>query len=100
MAYFWNLNQIIDGHTTIEHSLPVAPLYEDVIQLFAFSGTAWTPTFIVNYGGLWGERYWYEHTNLWENERLLVCILQHIASLLLMLKTTGFLFRNMYHNLM
>lgn len=27
MAYFWNLNQIFDGHTTIEHSIPMAPLY-------------------------------------------------------------------------
>lgn len=44
MAFWWNLNQIIDGHTTIEHALPIAPLYRDVIQLFAQSGTAWTPS--------------------------------------------------------
>lgn len=49
MAFWWNLNQIIDGHTTIEHALPMAPLYRDVIQLFSQSGTAWTPstTFLV-----------------------------------------------------
>jgi len=70
MAYYWNLNQIIDGHTTIEHAIPVAPLYNDVITLFAQSGTAWTPTFIVNYGGIFGERYWFQHTNVWEDERL------------------------------
>jgi len=72
MSYFWNLNQIIDGHTTIEHALPVAPLYNDAIQLFAASGTAWTPTFIVNYGGQFGERYWHEHSDLWTDNRLLV----------------------------
>jgi hypothetical protein len=26
---------------------------------------------IVGYGGLWGEEYWYQKTNVWENERLL-----------------------------
>jgi len=71
MAFHWNLNQIIDGHTTLEHSLPVAPLYNDVIEMFARSGTAYTPTLIVNYGGLYGENYWYQNTNVWENERLM-----------------------------
>ena len=70
MAFTWNLNQIVDGHTTIEHALPVAPLYEDVIQLFARSNTSYTPTLVVNYGGIYGERYWYQETNVWENERL------------------------------
>lgn len=31
--------------------------FVDVITLFAKSGTAWTPTFIVNYGGIFGERF-------------------------------------------
>jgi hypothetical protein len=31
----------------------------------------YTPTLIVGYGGLWGEEYWYAHSNVWENERLL-----------------------------
>jgi len=70
MSFYWNLNQIIDGHTTLEHSIPMAPLYNDVITLFAKSGTAWTPTFIVNYGGIFGERYWFQHTNVWEDARL------------------------------
>lgn len=69
MAYYWNLNQIIDGHTTIEHSIPMAPLYEDVITLFAKSGTAWTPTFIVSYGGVMGEEYWFQNEKVWLDER-------------------------------
>jgi hypothetical protein len=32
MAFYWNLNEIFDGHTTIEHSLPMAPLYNDVVR--------------------------------------------------------------------
>ena len=34
-------------------------------------GVGYTPTLIVGYGGLCGENYWYQHTNVWENERLL-----------------------------
>ena len=51
--------------------MPVAPLYNDVIQLWKNSKTAYTPTLIVNYAGLNGEFYFYQYTNVWEKERLL-----------------------------
>eukprot|EP00026_Physarum_polycephalum_P003102 Phypoly_transcript_03111.p1 GENE.Phypoly_transcript_03111~~Phypoly_transcript_03111.p1 ORF type:complete len:824 (+),score=125.62 Phypoly_transcript_03111:125-2473(+) len=70
MSFFWNVGMIIDGHTTIEHSIPVAPLYNDVITLFAKSGTSYTPTLVVNFGGIWGDRYWFQHTEVWADERL------------------------------
>ena len=60
-----------DGHTTIEHNLPVAPLYKDVIELWKHAGTAYTPTLIVSYGSVSGEYYWYQHSNVWENKRLM-----------------------------
>ncbi|HEX9652043.1 MAG TPA: amidohydrolase, partial [Cyclobacteriaceae bacterium] len=66
-----NMTMILDGHTGIEHNIPVAPLYEDVIKLWAASGTGYTPTLIVNYGGLSGEYFFYQTTNVWENEKLL-----------------------------
>lgn len=69
--FFHNMSMILDGHTTIEHNIPVAPLYNDVIQLWKSSKTAYTPTLIVNYAGVSGEYYWYQHTNVWEKERLL-----------------------------
>lgn len=68
---FYNVTMILDGHTGIEHALPVAPLYKDVLTLFARSRTQYTPTIIVGYGGIWGENYWYQKTNVWENEKLL-----------------------------
>ena len=46
-------------------------LYKDTVELFAKSRSGYTPTLIVGYGGLSGEYYWYQHTNVWENERLL-----------------------------
>jgi imidazolonepropionase-like amidohydrolase len=69
--FYHNLAMILDGHTTIEHNIPVATLYDDVIQLWKNSKTAYTPTLIVTYGGMMGEYYWYQHTNVWEKERLM-----------------------------
>ncbi len=68
---YFNESMVLDGHTTVEHSLPVPNLYKDVVTLFAKSKTGYTPTLIVGYGGLSGEYYWYQHTNVWENSRLL-----------------------------
>src|SRR5690606_19733843 len=42
-----------------------------VLHLWKNAGTAYTPTLIVSYGGVSGEYYWYQHSNVWENERLL-----------------------------
>lgn len=65
-----NMSMIVDGHTTIEHSVPVAEMYDDVKQLWRQTGTAYTPTVVVAFGGNWGENYWYSESNVWENERL------------------------------
>jgi len=66
-----NLSMVADGHTSIEHSLPVTPIYKDIAKLFAGSGTVETPTLLVAYGGLSGEHWFYQHENVWENEKLL-----------------------------
>jgi imidazolonepropionase-like amidohydrolase/Tol biopolymer transport system component len=68
---YQNQTHVLDGHTGVEHSLPVPRIYKDTIQLFARSKSGYTPTLIVGYGGLSGEYYWYQHTNVWEHERLL-----------------------------
>jgi hypothetical protein len=54
-----NLTQVIDGYPGHEHSFPIYPLYEDVIDLVAFSRTVYTPTLLVAYGGPWAENYFY-----------------------------------------
>lgn len=46
-----NLTHAIDGYAGNEHALPVAPLYRDVVQLFAGSGITYTPTLLVAFGG-------------------------------------------------
>jgi imidazolonepropionase-like amidohydrolase len=69
--FFHNMSMIMDGHTGIEHNTPVTPLYKDAITLWSNSKTGYTPTLIVNYGAVTGEYYWYQHSNVWENEKLL-----------------------------
>jgi imidazolonepropionase-like amidohydrolase len=68
---YMNQTHVLDGHTGVEHSLPVPRIYKDTIELFAKSKSGYTPTLIVGYGGLSGEYYWYQTTNVWENEQLL-----------------------------
>jgi imidazolonepropionase-like amidohydrolase/Tol biopolymer transport system component len=70
-TFYHNLSMILDGHTGIEHNLPIATLHKDVVQLWAASKTGYTPTLIVNYGGLNGEYFWYQTTNVWEDKKLL-----------------------------
>jgi imidazolonepropionase-like amidohydrolase/Tol biopolymer transport system component len=69
--FYHNMTMILDGHTGIEHSIPIAPVYNDVLQLWGASQTGYTPTLVVGYGGIWGENYWFQKTNVWEKTRLL-----------------------------
>jgi len=66
-----NMSMILDGHTGIEHNVPIYPLYNDVLTLWGSTNVGYTPTLVVNYGSMSGEYYWYQHTNVWEKERLL-----------------------------
>lgn len=66
-----NMTMLIDGHTGVEHNIPVAPLYKDVTTMWAATKAHNTPTLVVNYGSVTGEYYWYQNTNVWEKERLL-----------------------------
>ncbi|WP_394750563.1 amidohydrolase family protein [Spongiimicrobium salis] len=70
-TFYTNMSMIMDGHTGIEHNIPVAPVYKDVHELWSNSNSGYTPTLIVNYGGLNGEYFFYQKDNVWENERLL-----------------------------
>lgn len=65
-----NMTMLIDGHTSIEHALPVAQVYDDVKQLWRQAPTGYTPTLGVAYGGLDGEHYWYARTDVWRHPLL------------------------------
>jgi hypothetical protein len=65
-----NMTMVVDGHTGVEHSIPLGALYGDVVQLWKQTRVGYTPTLVVGYGGLWGENYWYGKTAVWQDERL------------------------------
>ncbi len=65
--FHMDLSMVADGNTTIEHNLPQSELYDDVIQFYSGSNVSYTPTLIVTYGGLSGERYYYQDSNVWEH---------------------------------
>ena len=58
-----NLTQMADGFSGQEHSLPIMPLYKDVVQFVARTKTFYTPTILVAYGAPWTENYWFENEN-------------------------------------
>jgi imidazolonepropionase-like amidohydrolase len=62
-----DMNIAADGNSTLEHNVPVDVFYEDVLQFYSQSGTNYTPTLVVTYGGLAGDPYWRQATNVWEN---------------------------------
>ena len=54
-----NMTQVLDGYPGHEHAFPIYPLYDDVVSLMKTTGTAYTPTMLVAYGGPWAENYFY-----------------------------------------
>lgn len=65
-----DLTHAIDGFAGNEHSLPIVPLFKDVVELYAQTHIGYTPTLLVNYGGPFGENYFYTHTEVHDNAKL------------------------------
>src|SRR5690606_19205505 len=53
-TFHFNMPMVLDGATGIEHNIPVAPLYRDVVELWRHTDVRNTPTLVVSYGGLSG----------------------------------------------
>lgn len=67
--FYTDLSMATDGYTAWEHALPVE-LHQDAVQLIAQSGTHYTPTLLVAYGGPWGELYYYQTRNPHDDPKL------------------------------
>lgn len=65
-----NITHAIDGMHGNEHTLPVAPLYKDVVELFAKTRTAYTPTLIVQYNGVTSREYFFTRTEVHDDPKL------------------------------
>ena len=65
-----DMTHAIDGMHGNEHTLPVTPLFKDVVELFARTLTAYTPTLLVQYGGTIAEEYFYSRTEVHDDAKL------------------------------
>jgi imidazolonepropionase-like amidohydrolase len=61
---------VADGNSTVEHNIPLEIFYDDVVQMFSQSQTNYTPTLVVSFGGMAGDPYWRQATNVWEHPLL------------------------------
>ncbi|MES2523421.1 MAG: amidohydrolase family protein [Gemmatimonadota bacterium] len=59
-----NLTHGIDGYPGIEHTLPITPKFDDVFQWYKATGVFNSPTLIVEYGGPFGEGWFYQTEDL------------------------------------
>ena len=65
-----NMTHGIDGYPGIEHTLPITPKYNDVFQWYKETGVTNSPTLIVEYGGPFGEGWFYQTENLLDDAKL------------------------------
>jgi Tol biopolymer transport system component len=65
-----DLSHVLDGFSGNEHSMPITPLYKDVVELMAKSGIFYTPTLLVAYGGPWAENFYYENSEVHDNPKV------------------------------
>jgi hypothetical protein len=70
LRFMYELSMMIDGYSGQEHSFPVFPVYQDVVQLAAESQITYTPTLLVSYGGPFGENYYFSRENPHNDEKL------------------------------
>jgi hypothetical protein len=68
--FYNNITHVLDGHTNLEHNLPVANYYDDIVRLFAGAQAHNTPTLVVTFGELFGENYLYQTTEAWKEPKV------------------------------
>lgn len=65
-----DMNLVADGNSTLEHNVPLETFYDDVLQFFSQTRTNYTPTLVVTYGGLAGDPYWRQATDVYAHPLL------------------------------
>ena len=66
-----DMSLVADGNSTLEHNIPLDIFYDDVVQMFSQSQTNYTPTLVVSYGGLAGDPYWRQATDVFKHPLLI-----------------------------
>jgi Tol biopolymer transport system component len=70
LMFKYDMTMALDGYPGQEHSLPIAPIYGDVVELYKTTGITYTPTLLVSYGGPWAENYFYSRENPHDDAKL------------------------------
>src|SRR5690606_15085000 len=65
-----NITHGVDGYPGIEHTLPITPKYDDVFEWYKATQTTNSPTLIVEYGGPFGEGWFYQSEDLLGDRKL------------------------------
>lgn len=65
-----DITHAIDGMHGNEHTLTIAPMYRDVIELYAKTQTAYTPTLVVQYNGISMTNYFFTRMEVHDDEKL------------------------------
>jgi Tol biopolymer transport system component/predicted amidohydrolase len=65
-----NITHAIDGMHGNEHTLPDAPFYKDVVEVFAKTKTAYTPTLVVQYNAPTLVDYFFTRTEVHDDLKL------------------------------
>ena len=65
-----DITHAIDGMHGNEHTLTIAPMYDDVLKLYAETKTAYTPTLVVQYNGISGVNYFFTRTEVRDDPKL------------------------------
>jgi Tol biopolymer transport system component len=65
-----NITHGIDGYPGIEHTLPITPKYDDTFEWYKATQTYNSPTLIVEYGGPFGEGWYYQTEDLLGDAKL------------------------------
>ena len=72
--YGMDMTIVADGNSTLEHNVPLETFYDDVLAFFPASTTNYTPTLVVSYGGLAGDPYWRQATDVFKQPLLVANI--------------------------
>ncbi|MBD2842887.1 amidohydrolase family protein [Erythrobacter rubeus] len=75
-----DMNLVADGNSTIEHNVPGEVFYEDVLQFFGQSNSNYTPTLTVTYGGLAGDPYWRQATDVFDHPLMVHTSPKHLLA--------------------
>lgn len=65
-----NITHGIDGYPGIEHTLPITPKFDDLFEWYKATQVVNSPTLVVEYGGPFGEGWFYQSEDLLGDRKL------------------------------